>query len=296
MLDNIPDNLDIWTFWRTQVLEARWMGWSPWKSHRFWIDCLASFRAIGSTCEFWWRKLALCDPIEQVPGLNMAYHMKWTWAHDGLWWCIYIILDYGWVIWGNACRKMIGILGEKDKLPSSTQSLKDWGTMPYKSARTLESIKVICISPRTCDDLCIFIKLPFQLLFRLHYDSLRRKLLVLMYLSDPKIRGWIPSNDGAGRWYQSGTRGQGLAILEICMEAAAFHGDASGGSDFVWFCVQTKVEGWSNRDISSFPACIIRLFMTAIFYLCLTRPCWSSFRHQWLATILLVKKKKWQYK
>ncbi len=221
----------------------------------------------------------------------------WTsiWAEHGLhevnmgdWWLMMVYIGI-WVIWGNPCRQMIGILGEKDKLPSSKQGLPHWGTMPYKSARTLESIKVICISPRTCDDLCIFVKLPFQLLFRLHYDSLRRN--IPKFSCSPKIRGWIPSDDGAGRWYQSGTRGQGLAILEICMEAAAFHGDASGGSDFVWFCVQTKVEGWSNRDISSFPTCIIRLFMTAIFYLCLTRPCWSSFRHQWLATILLVKKK-----
>lgn len=146
-----------------QVLEARWMGWSPWKSHRFWIDCLTSLRAIGPTSEFWWRKFALRDSIKQVSGLNMADHMKWTWAHDGLW----CILAYGWVIWGNPCRQMMG----------------RWDNQASKAVHRVWKTEVPCLaSPQELwkvsrwfvfhqGPVMTFVNL-FSILFRKHYDSL----------------------------------------------------------------------------------------------------------------------------
>ena len=71
------------------------------------------------------------------------------------------------------------------------------------------------------------------------------------------------------------------------MEAAAFHGRCFWGK---WLCV--IYFGCKQRLKDCFPTCIIRFFMTAIFYLCLTRLCWSSFRQQWLATILMVNERK----
>lgn len=222
------------------------MGWSPWKSHRFWIDCLASFRAIGSTSEFWWRKFALRDSIEQVSGLNMAYDMKWTWAYDGLW----CILAYGWVIWGNPCRQMMG----------------RWDNQASKAVHRVWKTEVPCLaSPQELrkvsrwfvfhqGPVMTFVNLFQQICFEnitTHYDetSLMPEIAFLHNLwfwcsfpikySEDGYPAMMELADGT-----KVARGdKDWQYWKFAWRQQHFTGDASGGNGFAWFWVQTKVEG-----------------------------------------------------
>ena len=230
-----------------QVLEARWMGWSPWKSHRFWIDCLTSLRAIGPTSEFWWRKFALRDSIEQVSGLNMAYHMKWTWAHDGLW----CILAYGLVIWGNSCRQMIGrwdnqaskavyteferpryhalqVRKNFGKYQGDLYFTKDlwWPLLTFLQQICFENITTHYDETSLMSEIAFLQNLWFWCSFPIKYSE--DGYPAMMELADGTK---VARGDKDWQYWKFAWRQQ------------HFTGDASGGNGFVWFWVQTKVEG-----------------------------------------------------
>lgn len=147
LLDNIPKNL--------HKIEIRY-----WKQDE-WDDRLEKAIAFGLIAS---HRLEQLDPPLSFGGESLPYvirlnkYLGWTWlttwSEHGL------MMAYGvyWLMdgWFGAIPADKWLIGRWDNQASKqcTQSLKDWGTMPYKSARTLESIKVICISPRTCDDLC----------------------------------------------------------------------------------------------------------------------------------------------